>query len=294
MGKLARFVITGDFITRQARAFWADDNQPERAIRLLGDIEGLTMDQTIGILEGSLKLTGDSSSGIDLEPDKHEGKKLLDVIVELRKELNDAKDDLADWNQMALGDTFIAGSPTGARVVPLRRESKSRPGRLAEGLEFSDLIEDEGREGRPIRVWKERESPLPRRALASIKAIGGYDLDDEPEEKRPPPKGENKITSDTGWLSPDGKFYPCKYGGHNDLAARLGISQPYAFMREGPGESGNEWARLCTANDEQMFFGEHILFTAKQFVAISVWCEELKIELPWWLKRVNGSLQLAD
>ena len=43
----------------------------------------------------------------------------------------------------------------------------------------------------------------------------------EPPPPPPPPKAEDAITTDCGWLSPEGKFYPCEYGGHVSLAYDL-------------------------------------------------------------------------
>lgn len=36
-----------------------------------------------------------------------------------------------------------------------------------------------------------------------------------------PPPFEREITAGNGWLSPDGKFYPCRYHEHSELAGKI-------------------------------------------------------------------------
>jgi hypothetical protein len=53
-----------------------------------------------------------------------------------------------------------------------------------------------------------------------------YDmLADQDLAPEPPPSGDNEITTDCGWLSPEGKFYRCIYMGHISLAHQLGFDE---------------------------------------------------------------------
>lgn len=62
-------------------------------------------------------------------------------------------------------------------------------------------------------------------------------------EKDFPPEETLKISA--GWLSPHGKFYPCSYTEHLDLAYRLAII--YYDSSEGDKAlEDNDWAKVCT------------------------------------------------
>lgn len=64
------------------------------------------------------------------------------------------------------------------------------------------------------------------------------------------------ITQPNGWLSPDGKFYPCKFHGHDSLAYRIvkslnmRVYNPYATLEQ------NLWIKLQLSpmkDAEQLF-----------------------------------------
>jgi hypothetical protein len=87
------------------------------------------------------------------------------------------------------------------------------------------------------------------------------------------------ITTDTGWLSPEGLFYPCRYAGHAHVAWALG----YTDNPSNHSIEINGWVRLGVSDDKQYFFGEHTLFTDAQKKLVEAWCKSKKIELPFWL-----------
>jgi len=56
---MACFQISGEFITNQARAFWADEEKPAEALKLLLECcKGITRDQAMSIILGQAKLVG--------------------------------------------------------------------------------------------------------------------------------------------------------------------------------------------------------------------------------------------
>lgn len=113
-----------------------------------------------------------------------------------------------------------------------------------------------------------------------------YDDDEEEPERPPPPEPQQKITvpegadGATGWLSPDGLFYPCGYAQHGPTAWKLGLT-------DHPNNIGIEvdgWARCGVNHGSQYFFGEHTLFGDKVNEKIREYCIEQGIELPFWLR----------
>ena len=264
--KHARFVISGEFITQRARDFWTVDEQPE----LLEGIEGLSTAQLLDILEGRLKLEGDSSQGITLAPDNAPGLSLKDALRKLAKAQKEAREDAADYVQMLDGDTVIVASPTGMREVPHRQtmasNSRSFPRQLKDGLDWKEVG---GPETREPRVYREVER-YPLRTISKTTT-------EEKEEPQPPvPQAEDHITSDTGWLSPTGKFYSCLYGQHNNTAYALGSSSDELT------EKG--WTRVQQYYGEQMFFrGDYDNASTEQQKAIKDYCEKEKIKVPWWI-----------
>ena len=64
------FNITGEVLTNIARTLWADDQQPEKAQRLLRQaLPDMDEGDVLSILTGSKKLVG-NTKGILLEPDQ--------------------------------------------------------------------------------------------------------------------------------------------------------------------------------------------------------------------------------
>lgn len=190
MGKreTLHFSITGEFITRQARAFWDDERDPVRALRLLGDIDGLDLRQTFDILEGRSKFIGDSSTGLQLVDDgEYEGPSLIEQFSLLAEKIKDLEDEIADRVQMKNGSVEIVASPTGPRAPAMWPPARP-PTRTLE-----DERADEEREARAMAVLRKMHPP------------------------------EDKITHHTGWLSPDGKFFKCEYGQHNSTAEIAGF-----------------------------------------------------------------------
>lgn len=271
--KHARFIISGEFITQRARDFWTVDEQPERAIELLEGIEGLSTAQRLDILEGRLKLEGDSSEGVTLAPDNAPGLSLKDALRKLAKAQKEAREDAADYVQMLNGDTEIVASPTGMREVPHRQTQASGgrafPRQLKDGLDWKEVGGPETREPRVYREVERYPSQATRAAVDT--------LTEEKEEPPPPvPQAEDHITSDTGWLSPAGEFYGCLYGQHNNTAYALGFS-PEDLSKNG-------WTRLQRYLGELMFFREEYGdVPVAQRKAIEDYCNKEKIKVPWWL-----------
>ena len=273
-----RFTITGEYITQQARNFWTVDEQPERAIELLEEVEGLSTAQILDILEGRSKLAGDSTKGITLEPDTATGLSLKQTLRKLAKAQREAREDAADYAQMLNGDTACVSSPTGMREVPYRQTTSSLrglPRQLKNGLDWKEAENPGTREPRVYRDVKTHRSLVDSRVFIEPEDPPSSDYIDDPPPP-PVPEGDDKITSDTGWLSPAGEFYGCRYGQHNNTAYDLG------FSTETLDKSG--WVRVQMNHGAQMFFRyEYENVPLAQRHAIEDYCRKEKIETPWWL-----------
>lgn len=276
----AHFVIDGEFITQQARSLWNDEDEQAKAFNLLKCLHGITGAQCLDILEGRKKLIGDSDTGVELVDDNAACRSIEDTLAKIKAERDEARDERADLVQMVTGDTVGVASPTGRREIPRRKSTKARSmlGRtttVADGYEFDDLAKDDAK---PLRIWRQSEYTGP-----SGIDLRDVELEDDEEPiappKPPPPVAQNKITSDTGWLSPAGEFYPCSYAQHAQVAYALGLTD--SQYNHGVDPAG--WVRLGVTDNRQYFFGEHSLFNDVQNALIRAYCAGNKIELPYWL-----------
>lgn len=289
---IAHFVVHGDFITDTARRLWNEEDEPERAMNILRCMQGITDAQCLDVLEGRSKLTGDSSKGILLKPDKKKGKTVTDVIRKLKQERDEARDERADLQEMVIGKeaTEILASPTGLRRVPRRKTQRkyikgSVRTVLADDVEFDDVLDNPetpavpGRGTKPLHVWQQ-VSPTPGQFRAE--KIIMDNIEEEKEEIPPPPEPQTSITSPTGWLSPDGKFYPCCYSQHALTAWKLRLTDnPQNHWVKPDG-----WIRLSKDGKDQLFFPDETdTHTPAQREVIQTYCQELGIELPWWLRK---------
>lgn len=237
------FTVTGEFLTEISRQLWADERQPEKAIRLLLEgLHGIGMEQVFCILTGSKKLVGDSSDpdGIELVDDDAKVSVNgfpLDLPA-LIGQFRAREDKLEDEVQFFSRQTELVPSPKGLVEVP-RRKTKvyhktTGPRR---GLrEDVDLEKIPHRECTP-RIKKEHmlrpESQMKRKELGLEPGPEGYNalgvpydmLKDQERPPSPPPPAEREISGDNGWLSPEGKFYRCAYSEHVSLASRLGFDE---------------------------------------------------------------------
>jgi hypothetical protein len=294
--EVAHFSLSGEWFTEHVRSLWAQEDRADHALKtLMVSLHGITHEQAISILEGRNKLVGNSSddAGIQLVPDDSKKKVKLPTLEETLKRLtderNEARDETADLIQLRTGETVGLGSPGGLRKVPLRKTIKSyKSGRrkLAPGYEFPDQPEETREKGsKDLKFFEETERsnysvarsklPIPKRPAAP-KAVK------VPEER--PPEGRDVIDSDSGWLSPEGKFYACSYMQHIWMASRLDADEVHL--------EDKGWVKLCRGAD-----GQHHIFgflrdikarpTAVQIRMITDFCLTGGFELPYWAQETQ-------
>jgi len=102
------FHITGEFITQQARTFWADDQDPGKAVALLeAAFPEMTPATRLAIITGSKKLVGDehgmkmvnddattTQNGMSLD--------LVDFVKQIKKERDEYRQAIRDVAQVAI------------------------------------------------------------------------------------------------------------------------------------------------------------------------------------------------
>lgn len=80
------------------------------------------------------------------------------------------------------------------------------------------------------------------------------------------------ISKESGWLAPDGTFYPCEYGYHEKWAEQNGLS---TMQMEKQG-----WLRLRWAKWE----GNEGRLTQSQLDFLWDWSQANKVDMPQWAK----------
>jgi len=207
-----QFGIDGEWFTNLVRSLWADEGEPDKALRIMKSaFPDAPESFIIDILTGKKKLVGDSRKELLVGPDDVEksacGNDLSveAVFSKMRGKLEKETETLANVSQMLAGDTVFVASKSGRVEIP-RRAAKDNDS-LAP---FSGLRNEVDLDSIP-----HREAPVMR------KPEGFWPSKLEDDGEWTPPVGSNEITSDTGWLSPEGKFHGCGYMGHIELARDL-------------------------------------------------------------------------
>lgn len=275
------FKLDGGYLTDLVRRLWADEGEPRKALRILGSaFPEMTKSQQMSILSGEKKLVGDehgmdlvddgttvSDCGNSLDPEAVFGK----LMAKAKKEGDHLKDVLDLLNN----DTVGFGSPDGLICVPRNRVEKGYgelgvAGRshLKDGVDLDDVLH--------------RGSGL-RNSLLSLDRSGSMEAPPAPEIPEPskpePPRAQSKITSDTGWLTPDGKFYQCRYNEHIRTAESLGFKESQVEKMG--------WIKMglmlgCDTHMEHLILEPVKPATQSQIDMIFDWCQECGKEMPYW------------
>jgi hypothetical protein len=212
------FKLDGGDLTRLVREIWADDQQPERAMRILevATIPPMTYEQRLSVVCGSQRLGGDEL-GMELAPDDAthtdmgNALTLERVMARLRADQERGLDAL----QMLSQTTYIVSSEYGMVEIPLRRLDDYKNDRI----NIDDIVH------RCLTNQETLDAPSVRFKRAEIL--------DEPPEPPPPPEVAEKITQGIGWLTPEGRFYACEYAHHNLTARALGHEDEQPLQKMG-------------------------------------------------------------
>ncbi len=293
--QIVHFTVEGEFVMEKARALWTE-GLPDKALKLIRCLQGITYEQALSVLEGRAKLTGDSNTGIGMEPDDTKMPTLAEILQAQREAHDDARDEVADLVEMAIGEVVGIPSPGGLREVPRRKTERAglaQRSRLRKPYNWEEILEPGEK---PVRIYRERDDVFPARKVqvrktkpAPAKKDALQDIADrwrillDDARPIPPPSPEKTITSNTGWLSRDGKFYPCRWMEHVSMAIRLGDEEG-SLERKG-------WVKLAMHNGKQMFWG---FFepepppTDDQRRMVGDYCTANGLKLPYWMRKGSG------
>lgn len=217
------FVITGEFVTKQARTFWWDENEKDRALNLLLCLDRITTDQCLDVIFGRSRLTGDSKVGLLIKPDNAKtspGRNRMEgtLVDTLRKDKEKARlmeDDLRDH----LSEPRFTGSQYGRIEIGPRALQRVKSGEeTIEDLASRGLVKHEPVLG-SLRELKGKIRDLEADNETSL------GLADAIEEVETPPKADPDLQSQNGWVDREGRFFPCFYSGHIHLADLLGFDE---------------------------------------------------------------------
>lgn len=229
------FRISGDFITEQARSFWADDQEPGKAVALLeAAFPEMKPSIRLAILTGSKRLVGDEH-GMDLVDDDAVTTSngmpldLVEVTTQLQNKNKEYLEVIRDRTAMDHGETQVIGTPQGGMRVPAHRVQQIKSGEV----QWDQVLHE------PL-------APLSNYVMSG-RYPGPTDDPDPIQSELPPPvpvEPQDQITTDNGWLDPEGHFYPCLYGGHNHVLYTLNLSEGDADQRG--------WIKLSTSMSPEL------------------------------------------
>ncbi len=316
------FKITGEFVTRHCRDLWVEGSY-DAALRFLEvSLPSMPRSNAEDVITGKSKLVG--VNDLCLEADnatEHRGMKLLSVREAFAKvAANQEAERLEKRVLVAIAneDYVVMASPWGRLKVP-RPLTIPNPKRSYRGVtriigmdwdeferRYHGIVQDaiDEREAakslesthqmlngmrRELNAAEANEKAAIDRGVSPLLALIDPALMPAAQAlfaaplKEPPPV-DREMASPNGWLSPDGKFYPCGFMGHVRLAAVL----------HKDGEPGLEraWVKIQDSHDPQAIIARykapgsdfaHIPtrgVTQAQLNAMQRWCDKHGRQLP--------------
>jgi hypothetical protein len=267
------FTVTGEFITKISRTWWADEDRPEKALNILREaFPDMKEADRLCIVTGSKKLTGDSTVGCNLIDDDATVSECGNTLTldRMIARFRLREDENADYMQLATGDTAKLASPHGLVEVPSRRtELRTNAWGRREPV-LKDGVDLESIPYREIGVSSPATPATPATPTA-------------PAEPRPisrlKPKSLSSIPKDAedGWLSPGGKFFTCGVMEHILLADDLGATQGELEKRG--------WLSLSAGKIHAPYRSlDGAAATQAQLNRIFDWCLARKEDMPYWAK----------
>jgi hypothetical protein len=311
------FQIHGDFITDHCRSL-VEEGKPHNAWLILTDgLPGITIEQAAEVLSGRKKLEG--VNDVDLLDDDKSAQAAPEFIAKL---LEDAQEGirlrkLIEGFRDVAGVCHMAYHPTIGRLGGAKRGSPAGliDEKVAAALLGGDRIPNLLMQIFPKFTEKEWETyweknqddmyelvsevhPWTRKSAASdLAARSGLPTKVVEAVLNPPmpqanPKTGDIKKEDNGWILPDGKFYPCGFMGHGQLACDLGIdsadrgAEDLGWVRCGLSEmDGTRNVRIKRDKEP----------TQAQINKVADYCEAHDMELPEWAGgRGSGFKHMGD
>jgi len=268
--QMLAFVIAGEFITKQARTFWWDEGEKDRALDLLQCLQGITTDQALDVIFGRAKLNGDSNVGVRIESDNAKTSpcgnpmkgSLVETLHDDKKKMKSLEDDFKD----EIGEKVFSASQYGGIELGRRALEKVKKGETTfEKLAERGLIKRIEPVLTPLRELKEK-----------IRAI-----DDEQVETSPKP--DKSLNARNGWVDREGRLFPCNYMEHILLGQLLGSEEQALEKRGWVKITDYQTAPIPVPPRDVAVYYSKIQPTDAQKKTVIDWCAKHKHKIPKWL-----------
>ncbi len=278
------FSVEGEWLTEFCRELWTQRDGRRAIDTLVKSLPGMTEAQAIEICTGKKKLTGVNNVAFEDDNATKDsyGNPLLSVAEVFGWSKNKIEELTTRINDVGAATTAIA-SPWGQLDAP-----PSMLRRLKHEIEFS------GPEAHAPADWDEIEKEYPveveaARARQEQQARQNlYEVPDHPAlaaaraaifDEPVKPKVDAKLESKNGWIDTKGKFWPCKYMGHGNLAYALDTSEKTCEL---------SWVKVSDHLDPACTFPERSDFprlpdrgvNQAQFNTMEKWCAKHGREMP--------------
>jgi len=251
------FWTTGENMTRVTRAFWEERNCIH-AFKTAKEGFGMTEDQALDLFEGRMKLEGDTREDPNLysAADSYKGIPVSEMMDWFEEKYIALRTDKLKYD-LNLRNNMIKylGLGQGVGILDTQREAKNaalcmekKTFEYLRNLMFLYNITDRSIADFEIKVNEAlREAEFSKDAsyikddldaqnakvlfdanlrrlnksiAAAPKTVDEFIENEDKIDNLQAIKGEPKDSS-SGWLSPEGDFYPCPYLGHIDLKTKL-------------------------------------------------------------------------
>jgi len=308
----AVFVIDGEWLTNLTRSMWADELNTEKAVGILVDgLHGMTDDIAVKILTGKSKLVG-KNEDVHLEDDdateSEQGNTLALKSVMKRVTDRDAK---ARWDarthrELLECDVVPCASPVGLVFAPravfekygvrepigvvkcgtldLSLWEEIYPHCITRDAAWDYFVEEKDNVEWRYMICYTESVPNIIGSRGSVNRLLGIDADDadEEEEEEPKPEPAEDFSERYGWITPEGRFYTCGYGGHLALVDRLGFSSGREI------EKTHVKVGSLYCESSIYFVGDTAKMPERQKTAIYDWCQHHKEKMPDWVFEDDG------
>ena len=216
------FTITGKFVTQHARDFWVEGNEHKAIAFLVENLPGVTPEQALQVCTGKAKFTGeaklgDENSCVFLEDDNiitHRNMPLLQLQEAFARKdqiVKQSNDEVRDATEDPVG----RASPWGYISIPPRIND----------MLLSGKIDWDSPKMRPYQrepYISKTPSFLSPPDITDVKMDAIVDDLANTLPKSVHPKPDKELNSLNGWIDRRGRFFPCEYQGHIELADLLG------------------------------------------------------------------------
>lgn len=273
------FKVEGESLCRLVRSLYQQEGKERKALNILMEgIQGMTHEVALAICAGSKELRGvnEDMKLVDLDSSVDPAREAFRKATELREKLEASEDEHRDFIQRQFYPTMMS-SPYG--LIGVSRKFKKRL--LAGEVTWADVPEDIVDRGIADMERQKRTADF-----FSGKRTPAENKLEQLSAKTYRPIEDKELASLNGWIDLDGRFWPCSYGKHEELADLL----------EASGREADEVGWVKVSNHEESSLDAGILdsdfmmqdvergVTQSQYDTAYAWANKHKRKLPEWME----------